>query len=323
MTDAPGQLDSQQDQLEMVQQRLALLGKVMLVIGASISVMQAVLGPNEQFGEYGYWLLLASAGFWLALMLDCRGAQRSATRLRIVEAVCLLGWVAGVGLSVRLMVIDEARLLVELASGNDAAQSSLLVLLEKQAAYGLEAMLGYSLILRAAAVPTTPRYTAALTTAVGVVLVLLWMISPAIFEIGVDRSLAKKHDLVVGVATCWMLVTLICYVASRLVHGLRAEVRDAKKLGQYTLEGKLGEGGMGTVYRARHAMLRRQAAIKLIKPELSGEGSRRNQALQRFEREADATANLKSPHTIQLYDFGISAEGAFYYVMELLVMCPP
>jgi serine/threonine-protein kinase len=65
-------------------------------------------------------------------------------------------------------------------------------------------------------------------------------------------------------------------------------------------------------------MLRRQAAIKLIKPELSGEGSHRDRALQRFEREAQATADLKSEHTIELYDFGVSAEGEFYYVMELL-----
>lgn len=72
------------------------------------------------------------------------------------------------------------------------------------------------------------------------------------------------------------------------------------------------------MYRARHAMLRRQAAIKLIKPELSGEGSHRDRALQRFEREAQATANLKSEHTIELYDFGVSEEGEFYYVMELL-----
>jgi serine/threonine-protein kinase len=107
-------------------------------------------------------------------------------------------------------------------------------------------------------------------------------------------------------------------VTSRVIYGLRRQVDEAMKLGQYTLEAPLGEGGMGTVYRARHAMLRRPAAIKLIRPELVGEAAGRRGVLQRFEREADVTANLKSPHTIQLYDFGVSSEGAFYYVMEFL-----
>jgi serine/threonine protein kinase len=113
-------------------------------------------------------------------------------------------------------------------------------------------------------------------------------------------------------------VVVVTGINSHVIYGLRREVRKALQLGQYTLEKKLGEGGMGAVYRARHAMLRRQAAIKLIKPEISGEGSQRTRALDRFEREAQATADLKSPHTIQIYDFGVSADGAFYYVMELL-----
>ncbi|MEZ5417379.1 MAG: serine/threonine-protein kinase [Vicinamibacterales bacterium] len=85
-----------------------------------------------------------------------------------------------------------------------------------------------------------------------------------------------------------------------------------------TLEEKLGEGGMGTVYRARHALLRRRAAIKLVRPAGELGAADRATALQRFEREANATAGLRSPHTIELYDFGIAADGAFYYVMELL-----
>ena len=108
-------------------------------------------------------------------------------------------------------------------------------------------------------------------------------------------------------------------VTSHVIYGLRREVRKAQQLGQYTLEEKLGEGGMGAVYRARHAMLRRLAAIKLIRTDLAGDrAGKRHDARQRFEREADVTSNLRSPHTIELYDFGLSDTGDFYYVMELL-----
>ena len=91
-------------------------------------------------------------------------------------------------------------------------------------------------------------------------------------------------------------------------------------MGSYELEVRLGQGGMGEVWRARHYLLARRAAIKLIRPEaLGGDGQARRMAVARFEREAQATASLRSPHTIDLYDFGISDTGAFYYVMELLV----
>jgi serine/threonine-protein kinase len=91
-------------------------------------------------------------------------------------------------------------------------------------------------------------------------------------------------------------------------------------MGSYELEERLGQGGMGEVWRARHHLLARRAAIKLIRPEALGSDQQaRRVALARFEREAQATASLRSPHTIDLYDFGISDTGVFYYVMELLV----
>src|SRR3970282_208695 len=77
---------------------------------------------------------------------------------------------------------------------------------------------------------------------------------------------------------------------------------------------------MGEVWQARHHLLARRAAIKLIRPEkLGGDARTRRLVLTRFEREAQATASLRSPHTIDLYDFGISDQGSFYYGRELLV----
>src|SRR5262249_32156426 len=81
-----------------------------------------------------------------------------------------------------------------------------------------------------------------------------------------------------------------------------------------------GSGGMGEVWRARHRMLIRPAAVKLIRPQGLGSapGHDPDVLLRRFEREARATAGLRSPNTVQLYDFGVTDGGTWYYVMELL-----
>jgi DNA-binding NtrC family response regulator len=88
-------------------------------------------------------------------------------------------------------------------------------------------------------------------------------------------------------------------------------------LGHYRLMEKLGEGGMGEVWRARHQLLARPCAIKLIRPELLGE-SKRETATERFRLEARTISQLTSPNTVRLYDFGVSETGSFYFVMELL-----
>lgn len=104
-----------------------------------------------------------------------------------------------------------------------------------------------------------------------------------------------------------------------LSHLVWSAQQQARRLGSYQLEELLGRGGMGEVWRARHRLLARHAAIKLIRPDaLGGKGERRDVILTRFEREAQATASLRSAHTVELYDFGVSQNGTFYYVMELL-----
>jgi serine/threonine-protein kinase len=122
------------------------------------------------------------------------------------------------------------------------------------------------------------------------------------------------------------IVTLPNYICAALamavakvVYGWGLEVTRARRMGSYHLVERLGEGGMGEVWRAEHRTLARPAAIKLVRPEaIGGSPMERVTLVRRFEREARATAALTSPHTIQLFDYGVSPDGTFYYVMELL-----
>jgi serine/threonine-protein kinase len=113
---------------------------------------------------------------------------------------------------------------------------------------------------------------------------------------------------------------LFAHLGSRVVYGLGREIAAARELGSYRLETRLGQGGMGEVWTARHRLLARPAAVKLIRP-TAADGGRPNASsdlARRFEREAQTIARLRSPHTVDLFDFGVAEDGAFYYVMELL-----
>ena len=112
----------------------------------------------------------------------------------------------------------------------------------------------------------------------------------------------------------------IAMVGLRVITNLGKDVSKARSLGSYHLVERLGQGGMGEVWRADHRLLARTAAVKFIRPEAFGaqDAAGKEHLLRRFEREAQATARLTSPHTIALHDFGVSEEGVFYYVMELL-----
>jgi tRNA A-37 threonylcarbamoyl transferase component Bud32 len=117
-----------------------------------------------------------------------------------------------------------------------------------------------------------------------------------------------------------LLMLGVSVVISRVVTGLGQQVSRERELGSYRLGELLGSGGMGDVYRATHRMLARPAAIKLIRPEVlaASDCSAAQLAMTRFKREAEAAARLRSPHTVELYDFGVTEDGTLYAVMELL-----
>jgi serine/threonine-protein kinase len=169
-------------------------------------------------------------------------------------------------------------------------------------------------LLFSVVVPTPPRI-ALVTAAFSVAAV------PISYAIGValgSNLPLQGSEFFLTLVFPYIVILLMVYVGSRIISGLGAAVRKARELGSYRLVKRLGEGGMGEVWRAEHRMLARPAAIKLIRPMPGVSEAQSRLLLRRFEREAQATALMRSPHTLELYDFGVAADGTFYYVMELL-----
>ncbi len=165
-------------------------------------------------------------------------------------------------------------------------------------------------VVRAALVPSKPWVATAIATASAIPFTLGFAImyrraGPAIVPDAVAATIAAVRSMLAGVAGV--------YVVSKTIYGLRGAVAKAVQLGQYVVHEKLGEGGMGTVYRASHAMLRRPTAVKVIPPDRAG-----STTATRFEREVLAASRLTHPNNIAIYDFGRTRGGVFYYAMELL-----
>jgi serine/threonine-protein kinase len=178
-------------------------------------------------------------------------------------------------------------------------------------------------LARAVYVPSSARRTALISAMTGVVIVVM------VFQVSQRVNLDAFQAFAPGVAgltpvrfagylamdagAWWALFGSLAVAASRVIYGLRRQVGKIRELGQYHIEAELGSGAMGMVYRARHALLRRETAVKLLPPKRAGES-----AIQRFEREVKLTARLKHPNTVIVYDYGRTPDGMFYYAMELL-----
>jgi serine/threonine-protein kinase len=132
-------------------------------------------------------------------------------------------------------------------------------------------------------------------------------------ELGLDEVVVKTGP-----------IASVAFIAMAPVYfriKLARDLEHAERMGSYKLVRRLGRGGMGEVWKARHNLLAHNTAVKLIRPEMlvaTDRDSRADLVVRRFEREARATVALKSAHTVDLYDFGITANGTCYYVMELL-----
>jgi hypothetical protein len=294
--------DASPEALAFYQRRVALFG----LVGAGLSSAFLLLGLVENWRrtpahvrEASFQFHLAGVATAAAMWLLCRRGRRS---LRFVKTVETAGFGASC-LAYEAMVWSIPLI----------ARPDMLIVF----------VLSLVVFARAVYVPSSPLRTLVLGLMVGLPLPVgtylrLGSIEPAQFAaVAPALRLSSVGELAssgsVGVAFSWLMAVLLATGTSDVIYGLRREAREARRLGQYTLEEKLGEGGMGIVYRARHAMLRRPTAVKLLPPDRAGEVS-----LARFEREVQLTASLTHPNTVTVFDYGRALDGTFYYAMELL-----
>ncbi|HTE52417.1 MAG TPA: serine/threonine-protein kinase [Kofleriaceae bacterium] len=294
--------DSREEMRSSLQRRVSGFGGMMAALfGMFLAwrLLGAVLGDGSPTQAFLPWQALGVAAF-AAVWLLCRGRARSVRAIRVIEESGLF-----LGCFATMMM-------------------SFHVPYEVRPDYILILSLTYTLIARSILVPSPARLTLALGLVIGAGLVASvyflhrWNHDPRVYTPAASPLLrasaevmARRNLPVVGL--WWTASVAIATATSRVIYGLRAEVRDARRLGQYTLLEKLGEGGMGVVYRASHAMLRRPTAVKLLQPSRHGADS-----LARFEREVQLTAALTHPNTIRIFDYGRTPDGVFYYAMEYL-----
>ncbi|HEX3235009.1 MAG TPA: serine/threonine-protein kinase [Gemmatimonadales bacterium] len=286
--------------LAFVRERLALLSKTLFVVSFAFYLFllaSMVLIGGAPFvvvvrGPVAFGHLCASVTMALLWLV----ASRTSPTLKNLGALDVISFVlAGAFLS--LMTIEEEGQILQ----------TLLALT-------------VTVMLRAILLPSRPGRTLLLSALVfaPTVVVCIARHHPTAFLPGFSPAY-QKLQMTLNTVLWSVLGTTLATIASRVLYGLRRQVAEASELGQYLLEEKIGGGGMGEVWRARHRLLIRPAAIKLIRQRALGAMAGDPELLvRRFEREARATAALTSPHTVQLYDFGVTDDGRLYYVMELL-----
>jgi eukaryotic-like serine/threonine-protein kinase len=151
----------------------------------------------------------------------------------------------------------------------------------------------------------------AMATAPLAIMGYLYLTVPKFSELAAS---VPYHGFISGQVLFMAIVVMVAIVGVNTIGTLRRQAFAARQLGQYRLKQRLGSGGMGEVYLAEHQMMKRPCAVKLIRPEKAGDP----RTLARFEREVRATAKLSHWNSIDIYDYGRTADGTFYYVMEYL-----
>jgi serine/threonine-protein kinase len=277
-----------------LQKRMAIFYGVILALVVTLYIVDAIL--IVRWEGWSARLLLAPS--------------------RLVHAAVVLG-TAGILVSLSRKACREGALI-----GLDVVGFSVLLggcvgfyaLVYEQGPVVIVTLVSFFIIARAVIVPSTARTTLLLSLPAPAAMLAVQLLHGTVYVADEMPIWPEDYaEVVVWNEVMLLFAVAIATVASRVNFRLRQTVREARKLGQYRLEELIGQGAMGEVHRASHAMLQRPTAIKLIRPDTVDP-----ETLQRFEREVRESSRLMHPNTISIYDYGRTPDGVFYYAMELL-----
>jgi hypothetical protein len=284
-----------------LQRRTARYGLVLGLLGGSfwlVRLVQYVVGgENNPMLVRGMLGHLLGAAFMLLLYAVLRSGRRSERTIHLTELVLLALSCASYGaMATTIPLVFQPDTTIVLVFTT-------------------------LLLTRSIWVPSDWRWTMALAVTLGVIvfgIVHSAYAEPserfvALFRQSATRSSSVQASFAINALSWWTLIAVLASSASHVIHGLRREADKVRQLGQYTLTRKIGAGAVGIVYEAKHALLRRPTAVKLLQP-----GRIDAASLARFEREVHATAALQHPNVVTVFDYGHTPDGLFYYAMELV-----